>query len=856
LDVATGGAATQAERTSALVFVGSRVGQLAFSALMIANDRRRFANPRGQLAILAAMGVESAWLTRRIVRAGRYDDRFAMWADTGSSAAALLLSHRGLASSAAPWAKNLAIGSAIGASSSTRPADSVGAVGLLCSAALLVGTRSSGRDAHVAGFALAANDALSWTGMSTASRVYLSAHRRYARERDQADSLAVDRSVAAGAQAERGRQHEVLHRVTIGVLRRIASTEDLAETQSIARAEAARLRYALRTEGRLPQGLDEALTELAEQAMSAGQQVDLVTAELGADPGPRAVSALRSAIHCALTAARELGAAPSVVVRAYTDDDSVRVSVRDHGVGFDPAAGGEYAARLAGIGPMLEPLGGTVRVRSERGEGVRVDLVVRSGGDAGVDDAQHGGPDDWIGTRAARDDEDPVVERYVQLGGREGPHATQDEVGLDRAGDLDAGVPGNALKTGAQQRTIRGDESSERAGHGSTIPERPRPRVGSSAQFRDLPADETRRAYRTMLAAVLTWRATGLATGAAALVAGGGRYRSRPIAALQLGLGVVESAWLARRLSRLDRWSDPLGSAVDAATAIGLLAMGQRNLSRADRVTWINWAPWSFAASAISGQAMADHPAARRIGGAAAIIAAHARQGPTAGDALANTAAQVGFGVGGRFLATQIRVGAVRLEQARATAVEQGRVLAQAREQAVQLRLLHDSAVQTLEAISGGRYTDLASIQVRARSEADTLERELDRAAAPASLPDLLLSIVAEHRSRNLVVDVAVPELPPLPDSVSQAVSAACHEALTNVGKHAGTAEAQVHVRAKGIGVILVIEDRGVGFAADSTYGGFGMTHSIVGRLAEVGGSATVTSRPGEGTRVELRWPA
>ena len=33
------------------------------------------------------------------------------------------------------------------------------------------------------------------------------------------------------------------------------------------------------------------------------------------------------------------------------------------------------------------------------------------------------------------------------------------------------------------------------------------------------------------------------------------------------------------------------------------------------------------------------------------------------------------------------------------------------------------------------------------------------------------------------------------------------------------------------------------------------ITH-LYGRMADVGGSASVTSRPGVGTRVELRWPA
>jgi signal transduction histidine kinase len=43
--------------------------------------------------------------------------------------------------------------------------------------------------------------------------------------------------------------------------------------------------------------------------------------------------------------------------------------------------------------------------------------------------------------------------------------------------------------------------------------------------------------------------------------------------------------------------------------------------------------------------------------------------------------------------------------------------------------------------------------------------------------------------------------------------------------------------------------------AAAAAGGRLGVTQSIVGRMREVGGTATVTSRPGEGTEVDLRVP-
>ena len=118
---------------------------------MLANDRRRYDRPLLQAAVLAGVVVESGWLSRRLVRARRYDDRLGVWVDCGSAAAALLISQRGIGTrGAAPWAKNVAIGAAIGAASTRRAADTVGTVGTLCAAAIATGLRARGRDAHVA----------------------------------------------------------------------------------------------------------------------------------------------------------------------------------------------------------------------------------------------------------------------------------------------------------------------------------------------------------------------------------------------------------------------------------------------------------------------------------------------------------------------------------------------------------------------------------------------------------------------------------------------------------------------------------------------------------------------------------
>ena len=59
--------------------------------------------------------------------------------------------------------------------------------------------------------------------------------------------------------------------------------------------------------------------------------------------------------------------------------------------------------------------------------------------------------------------------------------------------------------------------------------------------------------------------------------------------------------------------------------------------------------------------------------------------------------------------------------------------------------------------------------------------------------------------------------------------------------------------------VTVTIRDDGpgiqAGLAAAATAGRLGVSHSIRGRLRDLGGSAAIGSAPGDGTVVELRLP-
>jgi signal transduction histidine kinase len=79
---------------------------------------------------------------------------------------------------------------------------------------------------------------------------------------------------------------------------------------------------------------------------------------------------------------------------------------------------------------------------------------------------------------------------------------------------------------------------------------------------------------------------------------------------------------------------------------------------------------------------------------------------------------------------------------------------------------------------------------------------------------------------------------------------------MVNAAKHAQSDEISVYAEVETTAVAVFVRDRGVGFdrasvAADRR----GIADSIESRLRRAGGSATITSSPGNGTEVELTMP-
>jgi signal transduction histidine kinase len=209
-------------------------------------------------------------------------------------------------------------------------------------------------------------------------------------------------------------------------------------------------------------------------------------------------------------------------------------------------------------------------------------------------------------------------------------------------------------------------------------------------------------------------------------------------------------------------------------------------------------------------------------------------------------------------------VGLVR--EAEKTFAEGVRLQAATAERERLAREVHDGVLQILALVNrkgeqhGG---DLAALGRLAGEQESALRKlvqsrpAVDQATGTADVKELIIDLVQPP-----VVSLAAPAEPVvLPSSVAEQVVAAVAAALDNVREHVGEeAPAWVLIEDMGDEVIVTVRDDGPGIAAGRLEravedGRLGVAQSIRGRVAELGGTVTIVSAPGQGTEVELRVP-
>lgn len=219
---------------------------------------------------------------------------------------------------------------------------------------------------------------------------------------------------------------------------------------------------------------------------------------------------------------------------------------------------------------------------------------------------------------------------------------------------------------------------------------------------------------------------------------------------------------------------------------------------------------------------------------------------------------------------------------AQAKIMEQQKVVATLEERERLARELHDGVGQVLgyvgmqaqaarKWLTGGNSEKAGALLERLESVAkdahsDVRESILSLRTGPAedwSFLQALKQYLASYRSnygiqtelsvaRNVVEDAFSP-------AAGVQLLRVIQEALTNSRKHGGARNVSIFLEAQGDGTVIKISDDGSGFDPvvldRSAAGHFGMTF-MRDRMAEIGGTLHVDSKPGSGTVVRIEVPA
>jgi signal transduction histidine kinase len=177
--------------------------------------------------------------------------------------------------------------------------------------------------------------------------------------------------------------------------------------------------------------------------------------------------------------------------------------------------------------------------------------------------------------------------------------------------------------------------------------------------------------------------------------------------------------------------------------------------------------------------------------------------------------------------------------------------VAQAREEVA--RTLHDGVLQTLAVVQ--RRAGDPALSRLAREQERELREYLFGAEPPGGeLGPRLREAAArfEDRYGGAASVIVADDLPRLSGPVVSAVAGAVAEALANAGKHGSATRVTVYVEPSDDGGLFCsVKDDGRGFDA-AVAEGVGISQSIRGRLADVGGRAEIDGNPGTGTEVRL----
>jgi signal transduction histidine kinase len=189
-------------------------------------------------------------------------------------------------------------------------------------------------------------------------------------------------------------------------------------------------------------------------------------------------------------------------------------------------------------------------------------------------------------------------------------------------------------------------------------------------------------------------------------------------------------------------------------------------------------------------------------------------------------------------------------------------------------RELHDSVSQALYGIALGAHTARALLARNSDKTAEPLDYVLSQAEAalmemralifelrPETLADE--GLVAALARRAAVLRArhglsVVEELGGEPDlalKIKQELYRIAQEALHNITRHARAQRVDLRLSVDAHGLLLQIQDDGVGFETTRTFPGHLGLRSIHERVARLRGQVHIQSAPGQGTTISVRLP-
>lgn len=167
--------------------------------------------------------------------------------------------------------------------------------------------------------------------------------------------------------------------------------------------------------------------------------------------------------------------------------------------------------------------------------------------------------------------------------------------------------------------------------------------------------------------------------------------------------------------------------------------------------------------------------------------------------------------------------------------------------------IVHDTSATTLLMIGLGEVRgEEPWLREQIRGDIDAMRGAASPVDGEVDLADKLAETVARAR---VEATFECPVQVSVPGHVAVALAGAAGEALENVRRHAGVDRARVVLQATEVSVSVTVVDSGCGFDPQTVNRTRrGLRGSVVERMREAGGWASVVSVPGAGTRIRLEW--